>query len=85
MTPREVDLRYYGILLRRIEEKRNVRDIVYGIHVHNVDKKNRVDMFELMPIMGDPSPEKRAKQIDRENKARARKLINAARKAGYIK
>jgi hypothetical protein len=85
MTPKEVDLRYYGILLKQIEQKRNIRDIVYGIHVHNVDKKDRLDMFQLMPIMGDPSPKEVERKRKREEIARARKMINAARKAGYIK
>jgi hypothetical protein len=85
MTAKEVDLRYYGILLKQVEAKRNVRDLAYVIHVHNVDRKDRIDIMDFMPIMGDPTPEQRHRQRVKEEKARASKIINAAKKAGYIK
>lgn len=55
MTWKEVLIRLYGIDKRRIEEKRNIRDLAYTVHIHAVESKHRLNIFEFMPLPGDPS------------------------------
>jgi hypothetical protein len=84
MTPKEVQLRLYGIMKKRIEDKRNIRNMVYAIHVHNVEQKNRLEIWDLLPIEGDPTPKQRQKAHEREEKKKARAMIRAAKKMGYL-
>jgi hypothetical protein len=74
MTPKAVQLRLYGIMKKRIEDKRNMRNMVYAIHVHNVEQKNRLEIWDLLPLEGDPTPKQRAAEQRKRDIAEAKKL-----------
>lgn len=72
MTWKDVVTRLYGIEKKRIEEKRNVRDLAYTVHVHAVESKHRMNVFDFMPLPGDPSKEEiiRLRKIQEEREAK---------------
>jgi hypothetical protein len=84
MTPREFWACFYGIVKDRIEQKRNLRNVVYGYHVHSVEQKNRLEVWDLWPIEGDPTPKQRAKEAAKRNRADAKRLAIETEKAKAV-
>lgn len=91
MTWKEALIRLYGIEKKRIAQQRNFREVAYSIHIHAVESKHRMNVFDFMPLAGDPTKEelremeaRKQKRIEKELTElyqQAQLLMNAANKA----
>jgi hypothetical protein len=74
MTPKDVHLRLYGILKKRIDAMRLNRDTNYTIYCSVQPDDKRVDIWEFHPLPGDPSKKDRLKAKLKVDKSEARRL-----------
>jgi hypothetical protein len=91
MTNKEVQLRLYGIMKNRIEEKRLNRDTNYTIYCSVQPEDKRVEIWDFNPLPGDPSKKERARQQKKAELAEFKamkqhtdKALDVFRKAGLL-
>lgn len=84
MTPRERDLRYYGIVKKNLTQARQMRDLSYTIYCSVQPSDKRVEIWDYQPLPGDPSKKMREKARLKQAKANLKWLAEEQAKATEI-
>lgn len=84
MTPKERDLRYYGILKKNVTQARQMRDLSYTIYCSVQPSDKRVEIWDYLPLPGDPSKKMREKAKQKQAKADLKRLIEAQAAANEV-